>query len=609
MRLNPSQLTVSQSRDPRLLVLAGAGTGKTATSVHWVAGLIREGIRRHQVLMITFTRKAAREMATRIEHLIRDVPKQNAHDALSVGTYHAIASTLIRKEATAFELAHKAFTTIDESEAKSIWKSAMKQASIAPKSTLFAPDKVHQIYSMARNTCCPVEELLQPVFKGNTKRLVRVIGLYEELKKAANVVDYDDLIVLWLKRMQQDPSYAESLRARWPYVLVDEMQDNNRLNESILQTLNPKHLMGVGDANQSVYGFRGSDVQIISEFPSKNPGTRVLKLEHNYRSGQNILDLANRIVATTACPLQLQSHHPEPGIVEYRTYVNPQQEAYAIAQTIQQWAESGKNPSQFAILSRSSRFLTPLEVALNSRRIFYKKYGGQMLADAAEVKDFLCFLRIAHNPLDKIALLRALIQFPGIGEGTAAKAIAAHQGGDFENGEWPEAAAELPLWIKEIRSRKKIADAGNYLYEKIHPLIAANYPKDGDERINTVHAMVQSMAGTPDTPLADFLDGFALSRSGDDYHPDHAVVLSTVHSSKGLEWESVWLIGAGATQIPHPRTIDDKAGKEEELRLFYVAVTRAKRHLILSYPGLNDRKMCQGPTPFLPESTSWRYME
>jgi DNA helicase II / ATP-dependent DNA helicase PcrA len=483
------------------------------------------------------------------------VPKLGDKDKLTVGTYHAVASILLREEAKAFGLYDHTFSTIDESEAQSIWKSALKQCGHDQKSALFVPGRLHALYSLARNTAADVVETFRPQFKGNAKRMTKVVEVYEELKRAANVVDYDDLLILWEQRLGRDPDYATRLRARWPYVLVDEMQDNNRLNAGILEKLQPEHLMVVGDANQSIYGFRGSDVSLINEFAAKNPGTAILKLEDNYRSGQAILDLANRIVEKSAAALKLRSSGEKPGQVKYRMYLNPDDEAYAIVQWIQDRMLAGKKGEDNAILARSSRALTPLELSLNFHRIRYKKYGGLMLADAAEVKDFICFLRVSHNGRDKIALLRALTQFPGIGEGTAARAIASHEGNLFGEDEWPAAAAELPLWIEEIRGLHELGSKGKFLEEKIKPLIMANYPKDAEERLGTIRALVTAMENAK-VPLAEFLDGFTLSRATNDFHPEEAVILSTVHSSKGLEWDGVWVVGAGSAQIPHPRVED-----------------------------------------------------
>ena len=307
MKLNPSQSAVAASREKRLVVLAGAGSGKTATCVHWVAGLVRDGIPRGSILMITFTRKAASEMRRRVDQLTRHISPRYAGDALVVGTYHAVASTLLRKDATKFGLAHRSFSTLDESEAHSIWKSALKQAGIDSQSKLFSPSRLHALYSLARNTCRSIEAVLEESFVGLGGEANRVVEHYERLKRAANSVDYDDLLMLWLKRMEEDPQYAAELRARWKFVLVDEMQDNNRINQAILDALAPEHLMVVGDSNQSIYGFRGADASLIIGFTSKHPDAKVLKLEDNYRSGQKILDVANRVVEQTASSLRLKS--------------------------------------------------------------------------------------------------------------------------------------------------------------------------------------------------------------------------------------------------------------------------------------------------------------
>lgn len=606
MKLNPSQAAVVACRARRILVMAGAGTGKTATSVHWVASLVRSGVPRSAVLMITFTRKAANEMAARVEALVASVPRKAAADQLTVGTYHAVASLLMRKEGEKFGLTNSHFSTLDESEAQSIWKSALKQTGLDTKSKLFVPGRLNELYSFARNTRTPVAEVFEPQFGSHTKRMLKVGGAYEELKRAANVVDYDDLLVLWAQRLERDVAWAKHLRERWRYVLVDEMQDNNRLNQAILDGLDPHHLMVVGDANQSIYAFRGSEVRLITDFPAKNRNTQILKLENNYRSAQSILDLANEVVANTESALRLQAANGVQGSVDYRKYFTPAHEAVGIVKWIVARKNAGKRGCDCAVLARSSRTLTALEVLLNQHRIRYKKYGGLALADAAEVKDFLCFLRVAQNPRDKIALLRALTQFPGIGEGAAAKAIAAHRGQFVEDNHWPEEAADLPRWIHELRRAPSLGAKGKCMLDRIGPLMLANYPKDGEERIATLRVLVNSMENTS-VSLAGFLDGFNLSRDTDEVHPDDAVILSTIHSSKGLEWDGVWLVGAGHTQMPHPRT--QVTGEiEEERRLFYVAVTRAKHELVISFPALTERKTNQKPTPFVPASVYWQFL-
>jgi len=605
MKLNPSQAAVVAARAPRILVLAGAGTGKTATSVHWVADLIRGGVLRKQILMITFTRKAANEMAKRIENLIQGIPRHGKSDALTVGTYHAVASLLLRKEGKAFGLSNNTFSTIDESEGQSIWKSALKQCGLTSKSALFVPNRLQQMLSLCRNTGASLNEALEATWGKHAKKMREVVASHEELKKAANVVDYDDLLVLWLDRMKREPAYAAALRERWPYILVDEMQDNNQLNQALLDTLDPKTLMVVGDANQSIYSFRGSDVSLIRQFSTRRNDVLTFKLESNYRSGQTILDLANSVVEGTPSALILQSARGGDDTISYQCRPNPSSEAGGVIQWVQRRSQDGHKPSETAILARSSKALNELEISLNANKIRYKKYGGQTIADAAEIKDFISFLRISHNLQDKIALLRTLMQFPGIGEGTAAKVIAEHQDSLFGADHWPKQAEQLPEWVKTLRENKTLHGKATFLEEQIKPLILANYPKDGEERLGSIHALVTSMAEL-DTPLVDFLDGFALNRSTKDYHPDDAIILSTIHSAKGLEWDGVCLIGAGSCQIPHPRSLDT-GDIEEERRLFYVAVTRARRELLLTFPNTTDRGQTQRPTPFIPNTVKWEF--
>ena len=605
MKLNPSQAAVVSCRAKRILVLAGAGTGKTATSVHWVADLVRTGTPRSAILMITFTRKAAQEMAGRVERLTASIPRQSPNDQLTVGTYHAVASVLLRQGGEKFGLTNGRFSTLDESEAQSIWKSALKQSGLDSHSPLFVPGRLNALYSLARNTCQPLARVFDPIFGAATKRMLDVAKVYEELKRAANVVDYDDLLVLWEQRMLKDKTYAKELRERWRYVLVDEMQDNNRLNQAILDALNPQHLMVVGDANQSIYGFRGSDVKLILGF-GKSKETKVLKLENNYRSGQPILDLANAVIADSPAALKLVAANGAAARVDFRSYPTPEQEAGGVIKWIKTRLQSGRRGCDCAVLARSSRTLTSLEVLLNQNWIPYKKYGGQMLADASEVKDFIAFLRVAHNSRDKVALLRALTQFPGIGEGTAAKAIAEHHGELFHDQHWPKAAAELPKWIDQVNRMSSLGEKGQSLCRFMRPLIAANYPKDAEDRFATLQVLVNSMESLQRT-LPDFLDGFNLSRDTDSDHPQNAVILSTIHSSKGLEWDGVWLIGAGSSQMPHPRT-EEIGSEEEERRLFYVAVTRARNHLVVSYSSVTDRKFHQKQTPFVAPATQWKMM-
>ncbi|PTY01486.1 hypothetical protein DB346_12090 [Verrucomicrobia bacterium LW23] len=643
MNLNPSQLNVVTSREKRLLVLAGAGTGKTATSVHWVAERIKAGAAsRSQVLMITFTRKAANEMAHRVERLIASVPRKWEKEQLMVGTYHAVASQLLREDAQNFGLRNRYFTTLDDSQTKSLWKSALRQAQVEPDGFLHNPAKLSMLYSLARNKRQDLLQVYAETFGDGAQEAVSLAKMYENLKKTANAVDYDDLLVLWADRLAADEDYAAKLRNRWRYVLVDEMQDNNQLNSAIIEGLNPENLLVVGDANQSIYGFRGSDVSLIHDFPRKHAGAKVLRLESNYRSGQTILDLANKVVAGTDSALVLQSARREmPSDIKYMACPTSDDEAACVAQ----WIKTRKNRHNYAVLARGSRSLYAVESKLMAEGIRYKKYGGMAFARAAEIQDFLSFLTVSLNHSDSVSSLRVLTQFPGVGEKKAEKLVKeeadteAHQFDLFAKSRepfaaWPHQAQDV---MRRLAAERGMEAKCKFLQNAIEPLIKANYPKDYDQRMNRIGTMADDIAKLEEQA---FLDKYSLGGEPNENHPDDFAVLSTVHSAKGLEWDGVWVMGCGNLQVPHPRTRDDAAQIAEERRLFYVAVTRARQHLIISYPTIletperfsssgneededaaggeagaekekrfaNDKPPGkeQLPTPFLDEQTPWR---
>ncbi len=305
VELNPSQREVALSTEKHVVVLAGAGTGKTAAIVHKVAHLIRGGVPRRSVMMITFTRRAASEMQKRIGALIKDVPKQSRDDAMLVGTYHAIASQLLRREAKEFGLGGSNFTTLDEDDANSLMKSAFRECDVTPGENV-TPARVRAALSFAQNKRIPLEEHFREQFPDYTERALMLATWYRKLKKAANGLDYDDLLVVWARRMGEDAAYAQKLRTMYRHVICDEFQDNNALNYEILSKLNPDHLTVVGDVNQSIFGFRGASCGLVDIFLREHPKARVIRLEKNYRSGQKVLDLANKVVEM--CPARPRAH-------------------------------------------------------------------------------------------------------------------------------------------------------------------------------------------------------------------------------------------------------------------------------------------------------------
>jgi DNA helicase-2/ATP-dependent DNA helicase PcrA len=603
--LNPSQQEVAFSTEKHVVVLAGAGTGKTAAIVHKVAHLIRGGVPRREVMMITFTRRAASEMQKRIGPLIKDIPKQGKDDAMLVGTYHALASLLLRRDAAGFGLAGSNFTTLDEDDANSLMKSAFRECDITPGDSV-TPAKVRAALSFSLNKQISLEKHFQGEFMENADRALTLVRWYRKLKKTANGLDYDDLLVLWGKRLASDPAYAASLRGIYRHVICDEFQDNNALNYDILSHLNPDHLTVVGDVNQSIFGFRGASCGLVDLFLKEHPAARVIRLEKNYRSGQKILDLANGVVENCARALVLTSAKGNESRTEIVPLPNSVSESAYILDWIRKRIERGTKPSEVAILSRSSRSIETVELALKFQKIPYRKYGGLMLGDSAEVKDFVGFLRLAFNDRDRVALVRCLTLFPGVGESSAENYASEDEATDqlfAVERSLPRGAGSLKEWLAKLRSTPGLGARGEYLLHVIFPLIERNYPQNAAERMATLQALVDSMKAST-LSMADFLDAFSLEKSTEKEHHDNELTVATIHASKGLEYDCVVICGAGSAQMPHPKSVEPEAF-EEERRLMYVAVTRARNRLLMTYPIDGIPGSPQRPSPFLPPKFPW----
>jgi DNA helicase-2/ATP-dependent DNA helicase PcrA len=604
--LNPSQKEVAFSTEKHVVVLAGAGTGKTAAIVHKVAHLIRGGVPRRQVMMITFTRRAASEMQKRIGALIRDIPKNGKDDSMLVGTYHAIASLLLRRDAKEFGLAGANFTTLDEDDANSLMKSAFRECDIKPGDSV-TPSRVRAALSYALNKRIPLETHFQHEFREMADRALMLARFYRKLKQTANGLDYDDLLVLWGRRLADDPAYSAKLRATYRHVICDEFQDNNALNYEILSKLNPDHLTVVGDVNQSIFGFRGASCGLVDLFLKEHPDARVIRLEKNYRSGQKILDLANGVVEMCPRALVLTSARGHESRTEMLSLPTSVTESAFIMDWIRKRTERGVKPSEIAVLSRSSRSIETVELALKFQKIPYRKYGGLTLGDAAEVKDFIAFLRLAFNPNDRVALVRCLTLFPGVGESSAEN----YASGNDEPADelftversLPRGAGSLNDWLAQLRATRGIGARGEYLLHVIYPLIERNYPQNHAERMATLKNLVVSMKETALT-MSEFLDAFSLEKSTEKEHLDSELTVATIHASKGLEYDCVVLCGAGSAQMPHPKSIDPES-MEEERRLMYVAVTRARKQLLITYPLGGVPGSPQQPSPFLPPKFPW----
>lgn len=586
MRLNPAQLAVATSRAARIIAQAGAGTGKTAASVGWICGLLEDGVPPEAIMMLTFTRKAAMDMVSRAAKLAGDSAKK-----ITSGTYHAVSSSMIRLEPAGFGVGSAKFSLLDEGDSRGLWKSAARVCGF--HSSEPAPSTVGAIVSLAKNKDVDVLGVLRERMGDNA---VEMFQAYELLKKNGFLLDYDDLLVRWRNRLRDDSEYAARLRARFRYVLVDEVQDNNRLQYDIVARINPEHLLVVGDVNQSIYGFRSAEPALLARFRDENPEADVLCLDINYRSAQPILDLANHVIKGSSSPITLRSHDKRSSVVRAIQFATVEQEAKSICEDIQSHRRSGVRSKDIAVLARSSRTLILLEIELRRAHIEYKKYGGQTIAEAAEVKDFTAFLRITHNIKDRPALIRVATMFPGVGEIRAERAADA---GDIV-ASVPKQASQAIAWAAHMRG-VEFVEALRFLQVQIAPLIKRNYPENYPERMATISSLVSEFSESG-ANITEFLDAFVTERF-EGAHPDTALTLSTIHSAKGLEWEHLYLIGVGSHQMPHPRALDS-CEREEERRLMYVALTRARTHLTISFPSFINRTQ-QKASGFLPDEIVW----
>lgn len=572
--LNKEQLRAVINRSGKTLVNACAGSGKTSTATGKVAGWIEEGIGQDKILMITFTRKAAGEMKTRIGRLI------NRQTEIEGGTYHSVAVKLIRAGYSGFEEVN-GFSIMDQEDAKRIWTKLLTSYSIEGKYASLAM----AIHGLAVNQMADAGEALDknPIFSGEGRKLSKE---YENKKQQLRVLDFDDILVYWLKALEA----GGGGRGRWTHIMVDELQDNSELQYQILKNLQAEEIFAVGDPNQCIYSFRGSAPKLMRRFAEEYPECKEYTLNTNYRSGQAILNAANQAMARGSNPVTLKSHGREPGQVHQYKMPTALDEANFVTDIVKWRLKSGARPSQIAILVRS-RFQSHLiELSLARMQIAYRKYGGQDIFHSSEVKDFMALLKAWQKPSERLAISRVAMMFPGVGKKSAEKIT--------ENGkaEWPAKAKEAALWIAQAQAMTW-PQAGRHLGEKLVTLFPLNYPQDSEERTQRIADLLETCKDFGSA--TEMIDYYALGESKDKDHPEHCITLSTIHSAKGLEWENVIIHGATHGQLPSLKS-DHPEQREEERRLFYVATTRAKDFLCYTHSSISATNKYQEPCPFLP---------
>jgi DNA helicase-2/ATP-dependent DNA helicase PcrA len=645
--LNPQQLAAVTAPPGPALVIAGAGSGKTRTLTYRVAYLLEQGIPADRILLLTFTNKAAGEMMRRVSDLLGQELR-----SLWGGTFHSIGARVLRSHADLLGY-QRDFTILDRDDAKDLIKACVADAGIETKGTHFPkPEVLNEIFSLAVNTHKSVRDLLNEQFiylfdrhKGDSdldEDIPRLFDLYAKRKRATNAMDFDDLLALWLKLLQDHADVCEHYQRRFQFILVDEYQDTNRLQSDLIDLLAARHhnVTVVGDDAQSIYAWRGANFANILEFPKRYPGAKVFKIETNYRSTPEILKVANAAIAANVNQFAKElaparKSGLKPALV---ACVDAAQQAAFIAQRVAELPEEGVNLNEVAVLYRSHFHALELQLELTKRHIPFSITSGIRFFEQAHIKDATAFLKLVANPRDEVSFKRLAQLLPGIAAKGAEKIwriFSAKMEGNIEhrtsNIEHPIATA-LQSCAKSVPSKaatawaqfvatisqledetvrksaakmlRLVIDAGydDYLKENF-----ANY-RNRLEDLEQLAVFAFQFDSTE-----DFLTQLALLtnvEAEDDQaakNDAEKIKLSTIHQAKGLEFDVVFTIMLCDGLFPSARSMESGEGEEEERRLFYVAITRARNELYLCYPlerasfSKSGGETMQQPSRFLSE--------
>jgi DNA helicase-2/ATP-dependent DNA helicase PcrA len=601
--LNPQQREAVTHGDGPLLVVAGAGSGKTRTLAYRVSYLMSQGVQPDRILLLTFTRRAAEEMLRRAASVVAGGTA--AMSGVWGGTFHAVANRILRIYAQAAGLPED-FTILDRSDAEDLIDVIRNDMSLSHKGSRF-PRKgtCLAIYSRRVNGNEEIGEVLNggfPWCEMWKEELLSLFRAYVERKQKQHILDYDDLL-LYLCYLLEDERLAESLDNRFDHILVDEYQDTNPIQATILARLRQrnKNILVVGDDAQSIYSFRSATVRNMLDFPQQFAGTRIVTLDQNYRSVEPILKTTNRVIAQARERYSkdlwsARSGGQRPQLI---TCVDENHQDDAVIRQVLEHYEQGIPLHRQAVLFRAASHSNSLELALTRKNIPFRKYGGLRFLEAAHVKDVIAILRIVENPRDEMAWFRILQLLSGVGPATAASAFAHVSASDHD----PAAIARFEA---PPAAREEIGELGQLMWDltrldgegpAVHierirrfygPILLRNYD-NAEARANDIEHLGQLASGC--TSRSQFLAELVLDppvSTGDYAGPPQRdedwLVLSTIHSAKGLEWDAVCLIHAADGCLPSDMATGSAVEIEEELRLTYVAMTRARDFLYALWP-------------------------
>lgn len=642
-KLNTQQLDVVTAGNGPVLVIAGAGSGKTRTLTYRVARLIEDGVDPNQILLLTFTNKAAREMLSRVEEIVQIDARR-----FWGGTFHSVGNRMLRVHGERLGL-RRNFGILDEDDAKEMMNAAITEAGIDTLEARFPKgDVIHELHSAMVNTRRSLPELIEeqvPHFTGLEDRILAVIDAYGRKKLDANVLDFDDLLVLWLRLLTESEEAAALLQRQFQHILVDEYQDTNRLQAEIVDRMSAvrRNLMVVGDDAQSIYSFRGASFENILTFPIRFPDATIHRLEVNYRSTPQILDLANSSIANNRFQFrkELMPARSRGADIAVVGVDDVQQQAQFVAQRILELRDEGEALDEIAVLYRSHYQSLELQMELSRRNIPYEIRSGVRFFEAAHVKDVIAYLRIIVNPSDELSWKRALKLYPKIGDRTAAQVWSAIRairtpldgflagkpsaGGRQVSASFDSMRRLLRALSSEAMRRSPSESVRLIIEQGYGEYVRSRFP-NAPSRLDDLEQLAQYALRYES--VEDFLIDLSLeaTKSGEDIAAtgtdDEKVVLSSIHQAKGLEWRNVFVIWLAEGRFPSARAMRVPAGRftvrpaespmaealvplpssvestsepareveivipgeEEERRLFYVAVTRAQNELYLVFP-------------------------
>jgi len=599
--LNPAQMEAVTLTEGPLLVIAGAGSGKTRTLTYRVARLVEEGVPPGSILLLTFTRRASQEMLKRASQLL-----DYRCESVSGGTFHAFAYGILRRYGSHLGFAPN-FAILDRADSENLISMLRKEMGSVTKHRSFPRKQtLANIFSRAANKSLSIEDVLENDYSHFSHYLEIIISLHQAYKrrKAEHMFcDYDDLLLHLLTLLRDHPDIRERTSSAYRYFMVDEYQDTNHIQAEILYFLASihKNVMVVGDDSQSIYAFRGANFKNIMKFPEIFPGTKIVRLEENYRSVQPILSLTNVIIdravekyTKTLFTRKAGGNKPVLAAAE-----SENDQSRFVVEKIQQLTRNGIPLSQVAVLFRASFHSFDLEIELIRDEIPFIKVGGFKFMESAHIKDVLAHLRVISNPYDRISWYRILLLIDNIGPKTAQNiydAIVAEKSGYTGlfavnlKSKRPQEIGRLKDLFVTIDSRPlSVAETGAAVLKYYLPILKNGYD-DHPKRARDLEHLITIMQRYNN--LAQFLTDMALEPPNtsvddtfsSDYPGDQRLTLSTVHSAKGLEWHTVFIIWTLDGRFPSSHALNDREGLEEELRLMYVAATRAKENLFFTYP-------------------------